>query len=143
MGAVRARCRHRGEVQVRADSAQGALTLKADPVAFATLAPPGTDSVVFTSGYAWGDDDWMADRERRDRLTEPMSIYEVHLGAWRQGLSYRELADQLPDYVADLGFTHVEFMPVAEHPYGPSWGYQVSAYYAPTARFGTPTTCAT
>ena len=80
----------------------------------------------------------MAARERRDRLAEPMSTYEVHLGSWRHGLSYRELADQLPDYVAELGFTHVEFMPVAEHPYAPSWGYQVSAYYAPTARFGTP-----
>src|SRR5678815_3122390 len=80
----------------------------------------------------------MAERERRDAVTEPMSIYEVHLGSWRHGLSYRELAEELPDYVADLGFTHVEFMPVAEHPYAPSWGYQVSAYYAPTARFGTP-----
>ena len=67
-----------------------------------------------------------------------MSVYEVHLGSWRPGLSYRELADQLPDYVADLGFTHVELMPVAEHPFGGSWGYQVTGYYAPTARFGTP-----
>ncbi|HJW35847.1 MAG TPA: 1,4-alpha-glucan branching enzyme, partial [Actinomycetes bacterium] len=116
----------------------GALTLKADPVAFAAEHPPKTASVVYTSGYTWGDDAWMADRERRDAITEPMSIYEVHLGSWRHGLSYRELADQLPDYVAELGFTHVEFMPVAEHPYAPSWGYQVSAYYAPTARFGTP-----
>src|ERR687897_2267614 len=116
----------------------GALTLKADPVAFAAEEPPKTASVVYTSAYRWGDADWMADRERHDRVTEPMSTYEVHLGSWRHGLSYRELADQLPDYVADLGFTHVEFMPVAEHPYAPSWGYQVSAYYAPTARFGTP-----
>jgi len=119
-------------------NAQGALTLKADPVAFATLAPPGTDSVVFTSAHTWGDDEWMADRDRREAVAEPMSIYEVHLGSWRRGLSYRELASELADYVADLGFTHVEFMPVAEHPYAPSWGYQVSAYYAPTARFGTP-----
>src|SRR5436189_43118 len=80
----------------------------------------------------------MADRDQRDHLHGPMSVYEVHLGSWRHGLSYRELAEALPDYVADLGFTHVEFMPVAEHPYAPSWGYQVSAYYAPTARFGTP-----
>jgi 1,4-alpha-glucan branching enzyme len=116
----------------------GALTLKADPVAFAAEQPPKTASVVYSSGYAWGDADWMADRETHDRVAEPMSIYEVHLGSWRYGLSYRELADQLPDYVADLGFTHVELMPVAEHPYAPSWGYQVSAYYAPTARFGTP-----
>jgi 1,4-alpha-glucan branching enzyme len=116
----------------------GALTLKADPVAFAAELPPKTASVVYTSAYTWDDAAWMADRDRRERVTEPMSTYEVHLGSWRQGLSYRELADQLPDYVADLGFTHVEFMPVAEHPYAPSWGYQVSAYYAPTARFGTP-----
>jgi 1,4-alpha-glucan branching enzyme len=116
----------------------GALTLKADPVAFAAELPPKTASVVYTSAYTWDDAAWMADRDRRERPTEPMSTYEVHLGSWRQGLSYRELADQLPDYVADLGFTHVEFMPVAEHPYAPSWGYQVSAYYAPTARFGTP-----
>jgi 1,4-alpha-glucan branching enzyme len=75
-------------------NAQGALILKADPFAFATLAPPGTDSVVFTSAYRWGDDAWMADRERRDAITEPMSIYEVHLGSWRHGLSYRERGPQ-------------------------------------------------
>ena len=75
-------------------NAQGALTLKADPVAFATLAPPGTDSVVFTSAHKWGDDEWMAGRERRDAITEPMSIYEVHLGSWRHGLSYRERGPQ-------------------------------------------------
>jgi 1,4-alpha-glucan branching enzyme len=116
----------------------GALTLKADPLAFAAEQPPKTASVVYTSSYTWGDADWMADRDKRNAVDAPMSIYEVHLGSWRLGLSYRELADQLADYVADLGFTHVEFMPVAEHPYAPSWGYQVSAYYAPTARFGTP-----
>jgi 1,4-alpha-glucan branching enzyme len=119
-------------------TAAGALTLKADPLAFATEAPPATASVVYTSGYAWGDDEWMARRQERNSIGAPVSVYEVHLGSWRQGLSYRELAEQLPDYVADLGFTHVEFMPVAEHPYAPSWGYQVSAYYAPTARFGSP-----
>ncbi|HET6748513.1 MAG TPA: alpha-amylase family glycosyl hydrolase, partial [Actinomycetes bacterium] len=119
-------------------TAAGALTLKADPLAFATEAPPATASVVYTSSYAWGDDEWMARRQERNSLGAPISVYEVHLGSWRQGLSYRELAEQLPDYVADLGFTHVEFMPVAEHPYAPSWGYQVSAYYAPTARFGSP-----
>jgi 1,4-alpha-glucan branching enzyme len=119
-------------------TAAGALILKADPLAFAAEVPPETASVVYTSGHAWGDADWMATRDRRDHLHGPMSVYEVHLGSWRQGLSYRELAEQLPEYVADLGFTHVEFMPVAEHPYAPSWGYQVSAYYAPTARFGSP-----
>ncbi|HYY82118.1 MAG TPA: 1,4-alpha-glucan branching protein GlgB [Actinomycetes bacterium] len=119
-------------------TAEGALILKADPLAFATEAPPATASMVFTSTYDWGDEAWLAARQGRDHLHGPMSVYEVHLGSWRHGSSYRELAEQLPDYVADLGFTHVEFMPVAEHPYGGSWGYQVSAYYAPTARFGTP-----
>ena len=119
-------------------TAEGALILKADPLAFATETPPATASVVFTSTYDWDDQAWLAARQGRDHLHGPMSVYEVHLGSWRHGSSYRELAEQLPDYVADLGFTHVEFMPVAEHPYGGSWGYQVSAYYAPTARFGTP-----
>ena len=119
-------------------TAQGALILKADPFAFATVAPPGTDSVVFTSAHEWGDAEWMATRDPRQKLNAPVSAYEVHIGSWRYGLTYRELAEQLPDYVADMGFTHVEFMPVAEHPYGASWGYQISAYYAPTARYGTP-----
>jgi len=131
---VRAGDKYKFELVTRA----GALTLKADPLAFATEVPPATASVVHTPGHVWGDDDWMARRQERNSLGAPISVYEVHLGSWRQGLSYRELAEQLPDYVADLGFTHVEFMPVAEHPYAPSWGYQVSAYYAPTARFGTP-----
>ena len=119
-------------------TAEATLILKADPFAFATLAPPGTDSVVFSSAHEWGDADWMASRERRHKPNAPVSVYEVHLGSWRHGLSYRELADQLPEYVERMGFTHVEFMPVAEHPYAPSWGYQISAYYAPTARYGTP-----
>ena len=116
----------------------GHLTLKADPYAFAAEVPPGTASVVALSGHAWRDDGWMQRRSDRDWLREPMSVYEVHLGSWRQGLSYRELAEQLPDYVAGLGFTHVELMPVAEHPFGGSWGYQVSSYFAPTSRFGAP-----
>ena len=111
---------------------------KADPLAIATERPPGTDSVVFTSRHAWADADWVAARARRQPVREPMSIYEVHLGSWRPGLSYRELAVQLAEYVADMGFTHVEFLPVAEHPFGGSWGYQVTSYYAPTARFGDP-----
>src|SRR6266508_537058 len=119
-------------------TAGGDLVLKADPLAFATEKPPATASVVFTSGHEWGDADWMATRDRRHKLNAPVSVYEVHLGSWRYGLTYRELAEQLPDYVADMGFTHVELMPVAEHPYGASWGYQISAYYAPTARYGTP-----
>jgi 1,4-alpha-glucan branching enzyme len=111
---------------------------KADPMATAAQVPPQTASVVFDSRHEWGDHAWLARRADRDVLTSPMSIYEVHLGSWRPGLSYRELAEQLTAYVTDLGFTHVEFLPVAEHPFGGSWGYQVTSYYAPTARFGTP-----
>jgi len=111
---------------------------KADPLAAAAEQPPATASVVFTSRHAWEDAEWMAARPGRQPLREPMSIYEVHLGSWRPGLSYRQLATELVDYVTDLGFTHVEFLPVAEHPFGGSWGYQVTSYYAPTARFGDP-----
>jgi 1,4-alpha-glucan branching enzyme len=110
----------------------------ADPLANATELPPATASVVYTSQYSWDDAEWVTARSTRDTPREPMSIYEVHLGSWRPGLSYRELATQLVDYVKDLGFTHVEFLPVAEHPFGGSWGYQVTSYYAPTARFGKP-----
>jgi 1,4-alpha-glucan branching enzyme len=111
---------------------------KADPLAAAAEQPPATASVVFTSRHAWEDAEWMAARAGRQPVREPMSIYEVHLGSWRPGLSYRQLATELVDYVTDLGFTHVEFLPVAEHPFGGSWGYQVTSYYAPTARFGDP-----
>jgi 1,4-alpha-glucan branching enzyme len=111
---------------------------KADPMARRTECPPNTGSVVDASGHEWADDAWMEQRATRDPHTGPMSVYEVHLGSWRQGLSYRDLAEHLVNYVSDLGFTHVEFLPVMEHPYGPSWGYQVTGYYAPTARFGTP-----
>ncbi|HEY2959782.1 MAG TPA: 1,4-alpha-glucan branching protein GlgB [Actinomycetota bacterium] len=119
-------------------TAGGDLVLKADPMAFATEAPPATASVVYTSAYRWGDQEWMAARADRQTNSAPISIYEVHLGSWRKGLSYRELAEQLPEYVAEMGFTHVEFMPVAEHPYSGSWGYQATGYYAPTARYGSP-----
>jgi 1,4-alpha-glucan branching enzyme len=111
---------------------------KADPMANAAEKPPATASVVYTSQYTWNDEDWVTARAERQPVREPMSVYEVHLGSWRLGLSYRELATQLVDYVTDLGFTHVEFLPVAEHPFGGSWGYQVTSYYAPTARFGRP-----
>ncbi|MDA8300035.1 MAG: 1,4-alpha-glucan branching protein GlgB [Actinomycetota bacterium] len=124
------------------------LMLKADPMAFATEMPPGTASVVASPpAHDWQDGVWMDERAKADELAKPMSIYEVHLGSWRWGggqasgsrpLTYLELAEQLPEYVASMGFTHVEFLPVAEHPFGGSWGYQVSAYYAPTARFGSP-----
>ncbi|MGW5667248.1 1,4-alpha-glucan branching protein GlgB [Micromonospora sp. NPDC003776] len=111
---------------------------KADPMAARTEVPPATASVVHASRYEWGDADWLARRARRRPHEEPMSVYEVHLGSWRPGLGYRELAEQLTAYVTELGFTHVEFLPVMEHPFGGSWGYQVTGYYAPTARFGDP-----
>jgi 1,4-alpha-glucan branching enzyme len=111
---------------------------KADPMAYATEVPPATASKVTVSAHEWTDAEWMQRREATEWHATPMSVYEVHLGSWRPGLGYRELADQLAGYVADQGFTHVELLPVAEHPFGGSWGYQVTSYYAPTARFGTP-----
>ena len=111
---------------------------KADPMAFATEVPPATASVVASDHHEWGDSDWMTTRADKPWHASPMSVYEVHLGSWRQGLSYRELADQLVDYLDETGFTHVEFLPVSEHPFGGSWGYQVSSYYAPSSRFGSP-----
>lgn len=111
---------------------------RADPMAFGTEVPPRTASRVVESNYAFKDDEWMAARAKTDPHNAPMSVYEVHLGSWRPGLGYRELAEQLVEYVTTMGFTHVEFMPVAEHPFGGSWGYQVTSYYAPTSRFGHP-----
>ncbi|GIJ27847.1 1,4-alpha-glucan branching enzyme GlgB [Micromonospora qiuiae] len=111
---------------------------KADPLAGYAEVPPATASVVHRSTYEWGDADWLARRAKRQPHQEPMSVYEVHLGSWRPGLGYRELAEQLTAYVLELGFTHVEFLPVMEHPFGGSWGYQVTGYYAPTSRFGDP-----
>ena len=116
----------------------GVWRQKADPFAFATEVPPSTASVVYTAEHDWQDGAWMQRRAAEQINQGPMSIYEVHLGSWRRGRSYRELADELVPYVKDLGFTHVEFLPVAEHPFGGSWGYQVTSYYAPTARFGSP-----
>jgi 1,4-alpha-glucan branching enzyme len=111
---------------------------KADPMAFATEVPPATASRVALSSYLWEDDEWIARRDATEWVSAPMSAYEVHLGSWRPGLGYRELATELVDYVEQNGFTHVELLPVAEHPFGGSWGYQVTSYYAPTARFGSP-----
>ncbi|MGW2260588.1 1,4-alpha-glucan branching enzyme [Streptomyces sp. NPDC001780] len=116
----------------------GSHTLRADPMARHTEVPPATASVVTESHHVWHDDEWMAGRTRRPAHEAPFSVYEVHLGSWRPGLTYRQLAAQLPAYVKDLGFTHVELMPVAEHPFGGSWGYQVTGFYAPTSRMGTP-----
>ena len=116
----------------------GVWRQKADPMAFHTEVPPATASVVWESSYDWHDREWTEKRAKTEVHTAPMSTYEVHLGSWRQGLSYEQLADELVSYVVELGFTHVEFLPVAEHPFGGSWGYQVSSYYAPTSRFGSP-----
>ncbi|MEO3776389.1 1,4-alpha-glucan branching protein GlgB [Micromonospora sp. B11E3] len=118
--------------------ADGRWRDKADPLARYAETPPATASVVHHSTYEWSDADWLARRARRAPHREPMSVYEVHLGSWRPGLGYRELAEQLTAYVTELGFTHVEFLPVMEHPFGGSWGYQVTGYYAPTSRFGDP-----
>ena len=119
-------------------AAGGEWVCRADPMARYTELPPATASVVGTTEHAWEDAGWMEKRASEDPLNRPMSVYEMHLGSWRPGLGYREVADQLIDYLGQLGFTHVEFMPLAEHPYGGSWGYQVTGYYAPTSRFGHP-----
>ncbi|WP_340374072.1 1,4-alpha-glucan branching enzyme [Streptomyces sp. SS7] len=119
-------------------SRHGGRFLKADPMARRAEVPPDTASIVHASHYTWGDAEWMAHRGDVPVHRAPFSVYEVHLPSWRPGLSYRELAEVLPAYVTDLGFTHVEFMPVAQHPFAGSWGYQVTGFYAPTARLGTP-----
>jgi 1,4-alpha-glucan branching enzyme len=111
---------------------------KIDPLAQHTETPPATASVVYQSSFRWSDEKWIERRKNSDALKSPMSIYELHAGSWRIGLNYRSLADELIPYVKEMGFTHVEFMPLAEHPYAPSWGYQVTGYYAPTSRFGSP-----
>ncbi|MFE7383781.1 1,4-alpha-glucan branching enzyme [Streptomyces zhihengii] len=116
----------------------GSHTLRADPMARATEVPPANASVVTRSRHEWTDHEWMAHRGDRPVHEAPLSVYEVHLASWRPGLTYRQLAEQLPRYVRELGFTHVEFMPVAEHPFGGSWGYQVTGFYAPTSRMGSP-----
>ncbi|MEV7923344.1 1,4-alpha-glucan branching enzyme, partial [Streptomyces griseoviridis] len=119
-------------------SRHGGRFLKADPMARATEVPPATASVVTAAHHKWRDQEWMARRGAVPVHEAPLSVYEVHLPSWKPGLTYRQLADELPAYVRDLGFTHVELMPVAEHPFGGSWGYQVTGFYAPTARLGTP-----
>jgi len=119
-------------------TADGAWILKADPMARWSEVPPATASVVTESTYTWNDDAWLRQRASQTPLDQAMSTYELHLGSWRDGLGYREAADPIIEHVTSLGFTHVEFLPLAEHPFGGSWGYQVSGYYAPTSRFGTP-----
>ncbi|TWV30678.1 1,4-alpha-glucan branching enzyme [Streptomyces misionensis] len=119
-------------------SRHGHRFLKADPMARCTEVPPDTASVVTASHHQWGDGQWMAHRGDTPVHEAPFSVYEVHLPSWRPGLTYRQLADELPAYVKEMGFTHVELMPVAGHPFSGSWGYQVTSYYAPTPRLGSP-----
>ncbi|RLB41568.1 MAG: 1,4-alpha-glucan branching enzyme, partial [Deltaproteobacteria bacterium] len=118
---------------------------KADPFAFFNEAPPRTASIVWDLSYQWHDEQWMQERGSRNSLESPIAIYEVHLGSWmrvpeegNRYLTYRELAHRLAEYATDMGYTHVEFLPVMEHPFYGSWGYQTTGYFAPTSRFGTP-----
>src|SRR5438874_2106076 len=118
---------------------------KADPYGLFHEKPPRTASVVWNLNYDWGDQEWMRTRGGRDSLNAPISIYEVHLGSWmrvpeehNRPLTYRETAPRLAEYVQHMGFTHVEFLPVMEHPFYGSWGYQTTGYFAPTSRYGTP-----
>ena len=123
----------------------GPPVLKADPFAFTFELPPRTASIVSDLSYEWGDAAWMAERAKKQALDSPLAIYEVHLGSWRRVpeegnrlLTYRELGQQLAAYVKEMGYTHVELLPITEHPYYPSWGYQTLGYFAPTRRYGTP-----
>jgi 1,4-alpha-glucan branching enzyme len=122
----------------------GIITEKADPFAFYCQQPPLTASVIWNLDHKWKDSKWMKNRKEHNDLDKPYSVYEVHLGSWKRHgsenrfLTYLEFADELVDYVKETGFTHVEFMPVMEFPYDPSWGYQLVGYFAPTSRFGTP-----
>ena len=119
-------------------AAEGTWQEKADPMAFLAQVPPETASVVTASSYTWGDGEWMSARADTSPINAPMSTYEMHLASWRRGRSYAQLADELVDYLRDLNFTHVEFMPVMQHPFGGSWGYHVTSYFAPDSRFGDP-----
>ena len=138
---IQAGVRYKFEIR----TSDGRLVLKADPFAFAAEQPPATASIVEQSDFRFDDRGWMEIRAARDAVRAPMSIYEVHLGSWRRvpeegnrPLTYREVAPKLADYIIAMGFTHVELMPVMEHPYTPSWGYQVTGYFTPTSRYGTP-----
>jgi 1,4-alpha-glucan branching enzyme len=125
----------------------GAILLKADPFAFAAEKPPATASIVHEFvARAWQDGAWLSDRARRIDRSAPISIYEVHLGSWKRKpeegnryLTYRELAGDLVPYARDMGFTHIELLPVSEYPFDGSWGYQPTGLFAPTSRFGSPT----
>jgi 1,4-alpha-glucan branching enzyme len=127
----------------RVHGTDGRVGDKVDPFALHAEIPPRTASRAWSLDYAWGDEEWMTRRAAANALSAPISIYEVHLGSWRRGedghfLGYREAAHQLADYAREMGFTHVELLPVTEHPFYGSWGYQTTGYFAPTARYGTP-----
>jgi 1,4-alpha-glucan branching enzyme len=134
-------CKYKYEIL----AADGEIRLKADPYAFAAEHPPKTASVVFKSKHKWKDKKWLKERGGDTPLDKPMSVYEVHLGSWRlnplednRSLNYNELAEELSAYAKDMGFTHIELLPVMAHPFSGSWGYQVTGYFAPTPRFGSP-----
>ncbi len=126
------------------EASRGEHLEKGDPYALFWENPPKTASIVWDLEYEWNDDQWMKDRKAKEGQAQPYSVYEVHLGSWRkrnnstESLSYKDLAKELVDYVKEMGFTHIEFLPVMEHPFFPSWGYQLTGYFAPTSRFGTP-----
>lgn len=127
-----------------ASSIDGVITEKADPFSFYCEKPPHTASLVWDLENKWNDESWMLNRIKHNNLDKPYSVYEVHLGSWKRGddgktfLTYLDFAKDLVSHVKEMGFTHVEFMPVMEYPYDPSWGYQLTGYFAPTSRFGTP-----
>mgnify|MGYP002738753519 CR=1 FL=1 len=131
---VKVGSRYKFEIQ----GPEGNWFQKADPMARAAEVPPATASVVTHSEFEWNDEEWLEKRAKTDLLKKPMAIYELHVGSWKQGLGYRELADELVPYLQEMGYTHVEMMPIMEHPFGGSWGYQVTGYYAPTSRYGVP-----
>jgi 1,4-alpha-glucan branching enzyme len=137
--------KHGDAYKYRVTTPQGAKLDKGDPYALCWEMPPATASVVWDNWYEWKDQDWMQKRRKLAGKAQPMSVYEVHIGSWRKSndvarrsLTYLELATELVDYVVDMQFTHVEFMPVMEHPYYPSWGYQITGYFATSSRYGTP-----
>ncbi|WP_256012058.1 1,4-alpha-glucan branching protein GlgB [Desertivirga xinjiangensis] len=133
----------RGEVyKYYIESHNGYCVEKGDPYAFRWEAPPATATVVWDIDFQWDDSAWLSERSSKHALGKPISIYEVHIGSWKRNasgdfLSYRELAEELPHYCSHMGFTHIEFMPVMEHPFYGSWGYQLTGYFAPSSRFGT------
>jgi 1,4-alpha-glucan branching enzyme len=135
--------RYKYRVESHFPRGQGYEVDKTDPFAFFREEPPESASIVWNVGYDWGDSEWMRNRVSTSRLSAPWSIYEVHLGSWKRRsdgsfLDYREQADELARYATDMGFTHVELLPVMEHPYYPSWGYQITGFFAPTSRYGKP-----